>query len=112
MKEFIENLIKRLEEIKTYYAEDFSQGYSCEVGCVERYEVEKIINELTEEYKPKTQADKIRSMSDEELAEFLDNLTDNCCRCAEHQNCGNCQIGLDAKTGFCDIKKWLQSEAE
>ena len=49
MKEFIENLIKRLEEIKTYYAEDFSQGYSCEVGCVERYEVEKIINELTEE---------------------------------------------------------------
>lgn len=57
-------------------------------------------------------ADRIRSMSDEELAEFLDDLTDNCCRCAEHQNCGNCQIGLDAKTGFCDIKKWLQSEAE
>ena len=59
-----------------------------------------------------TNADRIRSMSDEELAEFLDDLTDNCCRCAEHQNCGNCQIGLDAKTGFCDIKKWLQSEAE
>ena len=57
-------------------------------------------------------ADRIRSMSDEELAEFLDDLTDNCCRCAERQNCGNCQIGLDAKTGFCDIKKWLQSEAE
>ena len=64
------------------------------------------------EYRKITNADLIRSMSDEELAEFLDNLTDNCCRCAEHQNCGNCQIGLDAKTGFCDIKKWLQSEAE
>lgn len=63
-------------------------------------------------YRPMTNADRIRSMSDEELAEFLDDLTDNCCRCAEHQNCGNCQIGLDAKTGFCDIKKWLQSEAE
>lgn len=59
-----------------------------------------------------TNADKIRSMTDEELAEFLDDLTDNCCRCAEHQNCGNCQIGLDVKTGFCDIKNWLQSEAE
>ena len=59
-----------------------------------------------------TNADRIRSMTDEELAEFLDDLTDNCCRCAEHQNCGNCQIGLDAESGFCDIKKWLQSEAE
>ena len=36
MKEFIKNLIGRLEEIKTYYAEDFSQGYSCEVDCVEK----------------------------------------------------------------------------
>lgn len=67
---------------------------------------------LRDSKKPKTNADKIRSMNDEELAEFLDDLTDNCCRCAEHQNCGNCQIGLDAETGFCDIKKWLQSEAE
>lgn len=64
------------------------------------------------ESRTKTNADRIRSMSDEELAEFLDDLTDNCCRCVEHQNCGNCQIGLDDKTGFCDIKKWLQSEAE
>lgn len=77
MKEFIDKLIKRLEEIKTYYAEDFSQGYSCEVGCVERYEVEKIINELAEEYKPKTQADKIRTMSNEELAELFAKLAWN-----------------------------------
>ena len=62
--------------------------------------------------KKPTNADKIRTMDDEELAEFLDDLTDNCCRCAEHQNCGNCQIGLDAESGFCDIKKWLQSESE
>ena len=64
------------------------------------------------ENKIETNADHIRNMSDEELAEFLDDLTDNCCRCAEHQNCGKCQIGLDAKTGFCDIEKWLQSEVK
>lgn len=64
------------------------------------------------DFEPITNSMRIRAMDDEELAEFLDDLTDNCCRCAEHQNCGNCQIGLDAKTGFCDIKKWLQSEAE
>lgn len=50
MKEFIEKLIERLKEIKTYYAEDFSQGYSCEVDCVEKYEVKKIVNQLAEEY--------------------------------------------------------------
>lgn len=50
MKEFINKLIGRLEELKTYYAEDFSQGYSCEVDCVEKYEVKKIVNELAEEY--------------------------------------------------------------
>ena len=64
------------------------------------------------EFVKMTNADSIRAMSDEELAEFLDDLTDNCCRCAEHQNCGNCQIGLDAESGFCDIRKWIQSEAE
>ena len=98
MKEFIEKLIERLEEIKTYYAEDFSQGYSCEVGCVERHEVEKIINELAEEYKPKTQADKIRLMSDEELAEFFSerDKIPNRYKCKEIE----------------DWIKWLQSEVE
>lgn len=51
MKEFIEKLIGRLEKLKIYYAEDFSQGYSCEIDCVEKYEVKKIINELAEEYR-------------------------------------------------------------
>ena len=95
MKEFIEKLIERLEEIKIYYAEDFSQGYSCEVGCVERHEVEKIINELAEEYKPKTQADKIRSMSDEELAELFTKLAWN----------------SEVQTTPLKYLDWLQSEA-
>lgn len=51
MKEFINKLIGMLEKLKIYYAEDFSQGYSCEVDCVEKYEVKKIVNELAEEYK-------------------------------------------------------------
>ena len=50
MKKFVDKLIGRLEGLKTYYAEDFSQGYSCEVDCVEKYEVKKIVNELAEEY--------------------------------------------------------------
>lgn len=110
MKEFIEKLIDRLEEIKTYYAEDFSQGYSCEVGCVERYEVEKIINELTEEYKPKTQADKIRSMSDAELAELFAQYS---CEDADYTSLlpiKDCKWGTKQEVIDRNLK-WLQSEA-
>ena len=118
MKEFIDKLIERLEEIKTYYAEDFSQGYSCEVGCVERYEVEKIINELTEEYKPKTQADKIRSMSDEELADYIifigANIEEKIPYCKSTTQCTEIldsgRIVPDKMCREC-LVKWLQSEA-
>ena len=79
-------------------------------------DIDELVNEILTincyKDEPHTNADRIRNMSDEELEEFLDDLTDNCCRCAEHQNCGNCQIGLDAKTGFCNIEKWLQSEVK
>ena len=113
MKEFIEKLIGRLEELKTYYAEDFSQGYSCEVDCVEKYEVKKIVNELAEEYintstdtstdTSTTNADRIRSMTDEELAEFL------CKVKADYQ-----WITQDfPREDECDEwEKWLQSEVE
>lgn len=55
-----------------------------------------------------TNADKIRNMSDEELASFLDNVFNNffdgfefaCDICAERTNCETC------------FKEWLQSEAE
>ena len=118
MKEFIEKLIGRLEELKTYYAEDFSQGYSCEVDCVEKYEVKKIVNELTEEYintstdtstdTSTTNADRIRSMTDEELAEFFEKLEVVCDMCAFKVGC--CNIAPDnCKSG---LLKWLQSEVE
>lgn len=52
-----------------------------------------------DKYTPMTNADKIRSMSDEELAEFLTRITDD--------------AQLDARTK-CNYQwgEWLQSEAE
>lgn len=51
-----------------------------------------------------TNADRIRNMSDEELAEFLDNVFNNfevaCDICTERTNCETC------------FKEWLQSETE
>ena len=55
-----------------------------------------------------TNADRIRNMSDEKLAEFLDNVFNNffdgfefpCDACSERMNCEIC------------FKEWLQSEAE
>lgn len=51
-----------------------------------------------------TNADRIRNMSDEELASFLDNVFNNfevaCDICTERTNCETC------------FKDWLQSEAE
>lgn len=59
--------------------------------------------------KVQTNADKIRNMSDEELAEFLDvveedGISSQCvnlpCDCCRDKECSNCW------------KNWLQSEAE
>lgn len=58
--------------------------------------------------KKPTNADRIRAMSDEELAEFF--TSTNCCLfeiddtiCSSKLNCNNCAVY---------IKKWLQSEAK
>lgn len=62
-------------------------------------------------YKPKTNADRIRNMSDEELAYFLIeevNAVFDCCECDEPESeYGSC-IG-DCKN---PMLKWLQSEVE
>lgn len=55
--------------------------------------------------KAKTNADRIRSMSDEELADLLDEVFNNiadfpCSSCAEKINCDVCFL------------EWLQQEAE
>ena len=55
-----------------------------------------------------TNADRIRSMSDEELAEFLIK-TDCCLAKSEHVDCSN-----QEECGVCEemIRAWLQSEVE
>ena len=100
MKEFIDKLIERLEKekiiaFKTYRAFDMNTDLGRMFGIEKSIE---IINELAEEYKSKTQADKIRLMSDEELAEFFSerDKIPNRYKCKEIE----------------DWIKWLQSEAE
>lgn len=59
-------------------------------------------------YKPMSNADKIRSMTDEELANFLDSVFNNifdgyefpCNDCSERINCDVC------------FEEWLKSEVE
>lgn len=106
MKEFIEKLIERLEGLreaesdkcKEYanlnmgdFLEKYNHGEYCYKNAI------SIVNQLVEEYKPKTQADKIRAMSDEELAEFLINFKNT--------------FGEEYE-GEMSCLDWLQSEAE
>lgn len=106
MKEFVEKLIGRLEECEERY-DDVSFAQLSEFGITLDYkyaegkrdgvaETIKIVNELAEEYKPKTQADKIRSMSDEELAELFTKLAWN----------------SEVQTTPLKYLDWLQSEVE
>ena len=68
MKEFIEKLIKRLEELKELHAELIKDGLEedyhsgCEGMCVDIIE---IVNQLAEEYKPTTNSN---------IQEVIDNL--------------------------------------
>lgn len=57
-------------------------------------------DDICDEYLPKTNADKIRTMSDEELAEFLGNTKAFCCR------------DRDPSEEFtAEFKTWLKQEA-
>lgn len=79
--------------------------------------IRKIIHEAPEietcKSKVTSNADRIRSMSDEELVVFLDNLGANCSDCAKLGKNHKCEI---YKEGFnCrpkDIMEWLQKEVE
>ena len=57
----------------------------------------------------KTNADRIRNMSDEELVELITGLSKHClagigeCDCSAYETCTNCNV---------EVRKWLQSEAE
>lgn len=65
---------------------------------------------------PMTYADRIRSMSNEELAVFLDDLTCLCVDCNDHDGVNeNCPIYKQGCGRYCepkDLMDWLQQPAE
>jgi hypothetical protein len=70
----------------------------------------------TDNYEPMTNADRIRSMSDEELAEFLlsDDYYIDCTNCKEPENeygtcIGRCENEL---LRWLKSEEWLKSEVE
>lgn len=78
MKEFVEKLIGRLEELGWVFADYYPDGteiHKERKKSVPYDEVINIVNQLAEEYgkdtNVTTNADKIRSMTDEELAELF-----------------------------------------
>lgn len=99
------------------YARDNADNYDTNEG----WSLADLIDlsiKFTEEYSaktpqnsavnPTTNADRIRSMTDEELAEFFEKLEVVCDMCAFKVGC--CNIAPDnCKSG---LLKWLQSEAE
>ena len=115
MKEFIEKLIGRLEEEIDIIKDEVYRDY--EERIIEECAIENVIdivNELAEEYintstdTSTTNADRIRSMTDEELAELFYSTDHN----VDEWNCivklGNVRL-QDNKA---DILAWLQSEVE
>ena len=65
------------------------------------------------EVKPLTNADRIRSMSNQEMAGFLDRLSSLCVDCSDYAEIRNCPLRNGAE--FCgpeNILAWLQAPAE
>ena len=60
-------------------------------------------------YKRITHGDKIRSMSDEELAEFIVGLSEHCLAGIGNVDCSE---NKDCRDRKCIVTKWLQSEVE
>ena len=113
MKEFIDKLIERLEELRKRNSE--IEGQDSQSRSKAYANAISIINQLAEEYKVsemptgsecKSNADRIRSMTNEELAEFFDSGLRFVC---SDFHCEECFNGLN-----CDVcyLEWLQSEAE
>ena len=64
-------------------------------------------------FREKTNADRIRAMSDEKLVVFLDGFSGRCLDCAEDAKNKNCPIYKEGH--YCrpqDIMEWLQQPAE
>lgn len=69
-------------------------------------------NRAIDYFKPMTNADRIRNMSDEELAEFLEGFT-ICDHCEYYKN-ERCTLDNPCVHGFAQAmaQKWLQAEVD
>ena len=103
MKEEFEKIKERLEKKAVNAAHDYNyRGAEAYTKAIE------IVNLVAEEYNQSlTNADKIRSMTDEELADFL-SVNAFCDCCSIHDKCDAYQED-SCKNVFI---KWLQSKAE
>jgi hypothetical protein len=103
MKDFANKLIDRLEEERESKT-DFGYLY------IKISKVISIVRELAGEYKQKTNADRIRNMSDDELTDFIYSIC-----CFENDEGEDMKL-IDEKYEIPDhcknILEWLQSEAE
>ena len=107
---------EEVEEMMDKYTEhDGCKGCKYENCSMESKECIGCKQNSVDKYKRMTQADRIRAMSDEELAEFISKVNRTCIVDAlgedtqcdyEDVNCTEC------KAKFCGIQKWLQSEVE
>lgn len=78
-----------------------------------RQDIKAEMERLRKEQKTQTNADKIRSMTDEELAVFLDEFSGRCVDCEELGPDTGCPI---YKRGVfclpCDVMDWLKQPAD
>lgn len=96
--------------------DDIATGFAVAVGIIKNAIEDKLskLQEHGEAEKPKTNADKIRAMTDEKLATFLESF--GCCHnCSEHHRLGGVRFYSDEK---CDeqcqthLMDWLKQPAE
>lgn len=97
-----------------------SEQFGCSGECADCEELDKIVEKLAEyedreEKKPQTNADRIRAMSDEELANFF---ADRCLMVGYLQltdaryNLTATQIEAQKQTAYCILMRWLKQPAE
>lgn len=101
----IDSTIKAIEKLATYENAE-------KHGLPERYEADA--KDIPTK-KPQTNADRIRSMTDEELAEWLTNMTDDF---GEDEELYKSIYNLDTEKveeihdSYGDLLKWLRAESE
>ena len=115
MKQFIDKLIERLEELPTKRIDRYKGGsfgnWEGTDYFIKQSDAIEIVNQLAEEHNNesvKTNADYIRNMTDDELAELLYGI-------GEFWDDGEGKKFINGVTlhdGKDDILQWLQSEAE